>query len=232
MIILVSGIKGGTGKSTVAFHLAAQAHLSNKEIITIDYDYPQFSFTRYYENRKKNKEAEIWAKHFSAKELDKEFDFQEDKIYIIDTPGRYDENLKKLHAKADLIITPINDSFLDIDTIMQIEKERWTLPGYYCENIFENKKHKKDAHWLIIRNRVSSVHSNHKKLLEEKLEELSKKLNFTLMNGLKERNIFRELFPQGLTVLDLKSKKLSISHLSAKLEIKQIWKNIATILKI
>jgi chromosome partitioning protein len=227
MIILVGGIKGGTGKSTIAFHLACQAALSGTEVITIDIDFPQFSFTRYYENRKRNKEALIWQEHKKIDNIEKLPEFDENKIYIIDTPGRYDANIKALHAKADIIITPVNDSFLDIDTIMQVEKDKWALPGYYCDIIFENKKQKPDSLWLVVRNRGSSIKSKHKALLDEKLEELSKKLNFTLMQGLKERNIFRELFSHGLTVLDLKAGKLSVSHIAAKMEIKMLWKAVA-----
>ena len=52
MIIVVAGIKGGTGKSTIAFHLATHAFWSGNKIVTYDCDFPQFSFSRYYENRR------------------------------------------------------------------------------------------------------------------------------------------------------------------------------------
>ncbi len=226
MIIVVGGIKGGTGKSTIAFHLATHAFLSGKKIMTYDCDYPQFSFSRYYENRKKNKTVKTWEEHYPIKDISNMPEMKNDVINIIDTPGRYDENILNIHKKADIIITPINDSFMDIDTVMKIEQERWTQPGQYYQVIFENKKNMKESLWLVVRNRSSNVNSKHKKLVEEKLNDLAKRLNFTVMKGLKERNIFRELFSHGLTVLDIESNKMAISHLAAKMEIKTIWKSI------
>lgn len=225
MLIVVGGIKGGTGKSTVAFHLATNACLQGHELVTYDCDYPQFSFSRYYENRKHNKDIKIWKDHHKITDLNNFPKFDDNVINLVDTPGRYDENISKLHKMADIIITPINDSFMDIDTIMKIEQERWTMPGQYYEVVFENKK-SKQALWLVVRNRSNSINSKHKKLVEEKLHDLGKRLQFEVMNGLKERNIFRELFAHGLTVLDMPSKSMSISHLAAKMEIKLLWKKI------
>lgn len=226
MIIVASGVKGGTGKSTITLHLATYLFLSGKKISTIDYDFPQFSFTRYYENRKKNKNASVWEKHQCIKDLTYVPEMNDQTIYIIDTPGHYNENIIKLHKHADVIITPINDSFMDIDTIMQVEHEKWVLPGSYYESILENKKEKKDSLWLVVRNRSSSINSKHKQNVEIRLQELAKKLNFTPMQGFKERNIFRELFTNGLSVLDMDQNKLAISHLAAKIEIKMLWKKI------
>lgn len=224
MIITVGGIKGGTGKSTIAFHLAVAAKKKGIEIVTVDTDYPQLSFTRYFENRKRNPHLDIWPTHYAMKEPGLP-EFQNDKIYLIDTPGRYDEQTKHLHAIADIIITPINDSLTDIDTIMNIQNNKWVMPGHYCEMIFANKSTKKDSQWIMVRNRSSSINSKHKNFVEEKLKELSSKLNFVLMTGLKERTIFRELFSVGETVFDQKTK-LSISQLAAKMEIKLLFKMI------
>lgn len=232
MIIVVGGIKGGTGKSTLAFHLAAHVHslatTSGLKLITYDYDFPQWSFSKYYQNRKQNK-ASVWSEHYAIKNFEIP-EFDRNNTYIIDTPGRYDNDIKKLHAVADVIITPINDSFLDIDTIMQVsnisDQEKWGLPGYYYESVLENKKNSKNAKWLIVRNRSSHINSKHKQVIEEKLQDLSKRLNFELLNGLRERNIFRELFTKGLTVLDIEPKKLTISHIAAKMEIKILWQAI------
>jgi chromosome partitioning protein len=224
MIILISGIKGGTGKSTISFHLAVEACAQGVETVTIDFDWPQFSMSRYYNNRKKNKAMQIWNQHHCIKQNEQFSEFEQNKLYIIDTPGRYDENIKQLHRHADIILTPVNDSMMDIDTIMQIEKDNWFLPGQYCEMIFENKKYKKDSMWIVVRNKSSAIYSKNQGVIEKKLDELSKKLNFLLLPGFKERSIFRELFALGETVLD--QKKLSISHLAAKMEVKMLWKYI------
>ncbi len=224
MIITVGGIKGGTGKSTTAFHIATMAFLAGKKIATIDFDFPQFSFSRYLENRKKNAKLKSWEEHYKIQDISKLPEFDINTIYIIDTPGRYDENIKKLHAIADIIVTPVNDSFLDLDTIMQVQQDKWILPGYYCEMLFENRKHKPNSKWIIMRNRSTNINSKHKTNIADKLQELSKKLNFEINQGLKERTVYKEMFNTGETVLDL--QKLTISHIAAKMEIKLLWKQI------
>jgi chromosome partitioning protein len=231
MIIVFGGIKGGTGKSTLAFHIATCAHMNNKKIVTIDCDFPQFSFSKYYENRKKNKSLDeklIWQNHHKITDLTKLPDMiEKDTVYLIDTPGKYDPHITKIHGMADIIISPVNDSFLDIDTIMKLDQGKWAMPGYYYETIMENKKYKKDSMWIVVRNRSTHINSKHKRTVEERLTELSKRINFTLMQGLRERTIFRELFNEGSTVLDVESKKMSLSHLAAKMEVKLLWKTIA-----
>lgn len=225
MVIVFSSTKGGTGKSTLAFHIAVQAFLDNLDLMTFDYDHPQCSFSTYWKNRCNNPNLGCWPNHSSIQNINEIPDISSEKIVIIDTPGRYDPQLIELHKKADIIITPINDSFLDINTIMKIEKEKWTTFGNYYEFIYDSKNYNENLQWWIVRNRSSSIVSKHSKNIKEKLSELSKKIDFKLLDGPKDRSIFRELFNQGATVLDLKTK-LSISNLAAKLEIKSIWKEI------
>lgn len=231
MIIVVSSMKGGTGKSTLAFHLAVEAYLNNIDIVTYDMDFPQFSFSAYLKNRKNNPSLKSWDQHFQISDFSSIPDFPSDKLVIIDTPGKYDPFLMPIHKKADLIITPINDSFIDINTIMKIEHERWASFGHYYEFVYNSQNYNENLKWIVVRNRSSSIASNHSKEIRSKLEDLSKRINFTLINGPKERNIYRELFNKGATVLDLKSK-LSISHMAAKFEIKSMWKAINSLITI
>ena len=229
MIIVLGSIKGGTGKSTIAIHLATLAMQENYEVHTYDLDFPQFSLERFYKNRKNNN-LKTWEKHTSVKDYKNFSVLDETKLNIIDTPGRYDEDLINIHKKADIIITPMNDSFIDIDTLMETDRERWGKLGSYYEMIFENKKEKPNSLWMVTRSRLSSIHSLHKKNVEEKLTDLSRKLDFKLHQGLKERTIFRQLYTKGETVFDIK-KKLSISHLAAKMEVKSIFKEIKNRMK-
>lgn len=225
MIILFSGIKGGTGKSTLAIHVATHACLSNMDVATYDFDFPQLSLSSFYNNRKYNSTLNIWGNHFVIEDLSSLPSFDPNKINIIDTPGRYDIRLLELHKQADLIVTPINESFIDINTIMKIEREKWSTFGNYYELIFDSKNFNEKLLWFVVRNRSNSIISNHSKEVQIKLLELAKKIDFKLLDGTKDRSIYRELFNKGATVLDLKSK-LSISNLAAKLEIKTLCKEL------
>ena len=58
-VIVVGNEKGGSGKSTVAMHIAIALLKSGQGVATIDLDIRQRSFTRYIENRR------MWAEHVS-----------------------------------------------------------------------------------------------------------------------------------------------------------------------
>jgi chromosome partitioning protein len=64
--------------------------------------------------------------------------------------------------------------------------------------------------------------------MEKVLGALSKRIGFRLIPGFGERVIFRELFLNGLTLLDLKESKtaISISHIAAKQELAALMKLI------
>ena len=40
---------------------------------------------------------------------------------IVDTPGRDDDHVRAAIASADTLVTPINDSFVDLDLIGQVD---------------------------------------------------------------------------------------------------------------
>jgi chromosome partitioning protein len=58
---------------------------------------------------------------------------------------------------------------------------------------------------------------------------LSKRIGFRIAPGFSERVIFRELFPRGLTLLDLKDigiKQLNISNVAARQELRDLIKAV------
>jgi chromosome partitioning protein len=55
------------------------------------------------------------------------------------------------------------------------------------------------------------------------LEELSRRVGFRVIPGLGERVIYRELFPKGLTLLDLKELgNVGLSHIAARQELREL----------
>ena len=66
--------------------------------------------------------------------------------------------------------------------------------------------------------------AKNKRDVADVLEKLSKRISFRVAPGFSERVIFRELFPHGLTLLDLNKtnfiKSFSLSHVAARQEIR------------
>jgi chromosome partitioning protein len=102
-------------------------------------------------------------------------------------------------------------------------------PSVYAEMIWEQKKERamrngQSIDWIIMRNRLSNIQAKNKLEMEKILLLLSKRLGFRMASGFGERVIFRELFLKGLTLLDLEDtgQKLSLSHISAKQELRNL----------
>ena len=81
--------------------------------------------------------------------------------------------------------------------------------------------------WVVLRNRVGAQQMVNKQRMERALGKLSNRIGFRIAPGFNERVVFRELFPRGLTLLDLKDvgvKQLNISNIAARQELRDLIK--------
>ena len=66
---------------------------------------------------------------------------------------------------------------------------------------------------------------HNKRKVGEALTRLSRRIGFRVAAGFAERVIFRELFPRGLTLLDLRdigTQNLSMSNIAARQELRDL----------
>ncbi len=255
-IIVVGNEKGGAGKSTVSMHVAtALARLGHK-VSALDLDLRQRSLGRYAENRraflkdsgldlpgavchdlpqidaKMLKPGEnIYDHRLSAAiaELETDSDF-----ILIDCPGSHTRLSQVAHSLADTLITPLNDSFVDFDLLARIDAtgEKILGPSVYSEMVWNARQLRAQAglkpiDWVVIRNRVGTQRMVNKEKMARAVRMLSERIGFRVASGFSERVIFRELFPRGLTLLDLKDigvKHLNISNVAARQELRDMMK--------
>ena len=154
---------------------------------------------------------------------------------IIDTPGRDDPLGRAAIALADTLVTPINDSFVDLDLIGQVDAETFRVkrPSFYAELIWDLRKVRAKTDggtvdWVILRNRLQHLEANNMKRVGAALGELSKRVGFRVIPGLGERVIYRELFPKGLTLLDVGAiEHVGLSHIAARQELREMISGFA-----
>jgi chromosome partitioning protein len=152
---------------------------------------------------------------------------------IVDTPGADTALSRTAHANADLIVTPLNDSFVDFDMLGQVDPVTLDLikPSLYSETVWESRKQKmtdtrRSIDWLVLRNRLATTEARNRKRLDERIVALSRRVGFRVGPGLRDRVIYRELFPFGLTVADLSAKvrpvPVALTHVAARQELRNI----------
>jgi hypothetical protein len=81
-----------------------------------------------------------------------------------------------------------------------------------------------------MRNRLSNLDAKNKRFMAKVTDDLARRIGFRAAPGFSERVIFRELFLQGLTVLDVMEAdanvKISISHIAARQEVRDLLKTL------
>lgn len=253
-VIVFGNIKGGSGKSTTAMHTAIALLRLGYKIGTIDLDARQGTLSRYMTNRfnfiteykkyipspthlsidqstketvKEQQAEEQEFLEMALREFGKSCDF-----IIVDTPGA-DSFLSRLaHGHADTIITPLNDSLIDLDVLARIDPKTYEIkePSVYTEMIRRHQNvayqmGKEPFNWIVMRNRLSHINAKNKKNMGMLLDNIAHKFGFTVAPGFGERVVFRELFLKGLTLLDIKTDPrtpMTLSQITARQEVRQL----------
>lgn len=254
-IIVIGNEKGGSGKSTTAMHLIVGLMQAGKKVGSLDLDVRQGSLTKYINNRKSYLEKrglDLAIPDHRSDRHDEGMDIRDARIHevnwlqenledlrktcdivVIDTPGN-DTALNRLgHSFADTLITPLNDSFIDLDVLARVNTETMEIegPSHYAELIWQQRIQRqqmggKATDWIVMRNRLSHLDAHNKRQMEELLDKLAKRIGFRILPGFGERVIYRELFLNGLTMMDFRDLPglgdLSMSHIAARQEVRTL----------
>jgi chromosome partitioning protein len=154
-------------------------------------------------------------------------------MVLVDTPGRNSALSHAAHQGADLLITPINDSFVDLDVLAHLAADSLEFADLapYGDLVQRTRATQAESGgttlaWLVIRNRLSALDARNKRDMHDALDRLSHRMGFKVAAGLSERVLYRELFLHGLTVLDLRAEDagipLSLSHIAARQELRSL----------
>ena len=245
-IIVVGNEKGGAGKSTIAVHLATVLLHEGARVAVIDLDIRQQSTGHFFANRQAWSTAQdACLPHPIVVAAKTEVDLhaalaRDDDFIVVDTPGADTALSRAAHRGADLVVTPMNDSFVDFDMLGIVDPVTLavTRPSLYAETVWEARKSRAaqcggSIDWVVLRNRLASVEPRNRKRVDERLAALSRRVGFRAIAGLRDRVIYRELFPFGLTVTDLsrtvRPVQVSLAHVAARQELLLLMQDLGLI---
>ena len=208
-VITISQQKGGTGKTTLAVHLAlAFIKFHNLKVAIIDTD-PQGSLGKWFMIRTEKKlsndnltfkTASLWGAQYESKALKKDHD-----IVIIDTPPKIESDARPSIESADLVLIPVAASHVDFwatGAIVEIAKKA-------------NKK-------ILIQINRSSQRSK----LIIKTNEFVRSLNLSATKTIiGNRQIFAASMGEGKTAVEKQKKSNAVE------EIKQLSEQILSEIK-
>jgi len=241
-LVVFANEKGGSGKSTSAVHIAVALAVAGRRVAAIDLDTRQRTLGRYLENRAatiRRSGIDLAMPQFETFDPAQAVPIEsriaalreESEIVVVDTPGRDDAYARAAIERADTLVTPINDSFIDLDLIGQVDAETFKVrrPSFYAELVWDARKVRAKTDggtvdWVVLRNRLQHIEARNMRRVAAALAELSKRVGFRVIPGLSERVIFRELFPKGLTLLDLAAigSEAGIGHIAARQELREM----------
>jgi chromosome partitioning protein len=242
-VIVLANEKGGSGKSTTAVHIATALAAAGLCVGAIDLDARQRTFARYMENRARtarsrglvlpSPETLVIGETEGVAGLSQALRGgwgSGRAAIVIDTPGRHGPIVEAALARADTLITPINDSFIDLDLLGQVDPETWKVkaPSFYAELVWDMRKKRAKAggvsvDWVVLRNRIAQLEARNMRRMFGALADLARRVGFRVAPGLSERVVYRELFPSGLTLLDPSAiDAMSLSHLAARQELREL----------
>lgn len=225
-VIVVGSGKGGSGKTTLAMHVAVCLLKAGQRIGTLDLDSDQRGLTRYIENR------ERWANlrhidlalprhnhigsvrgartdEIEARELvrlEEAIAPMEDfcDFLVIDTPSHDNYLMGVAHLIADTVLTPLQDSFLDLGALGLVDPltREVTRTGRYAATVCAARKQRCQfdpafVDWVVIVNRACDP-----PLVKPCLGPLGLQIGFKDAAGCAERAAYRHFFSMGLTAFD------------------------------
>ncbi|CCG40249.1 division plane positioning ATPase MipZ [Magnetospirillum molischianum] len=251
-VVVIGNEKGGSGKTTVAMHVTVGLMRLGFRVGCIDLDHRQQSLGRYVANRvgwvSRTSVAlpmprmavvlpsDVDSKSGAIAEECESFDrvltdlADTCEFIVVDCPGADVALARHAHIHADTLITPINDSLLDLDLLGRLDpvSRKLVQAGPYADLVWDlrrerRRRHRSGIDWVVTRSRLSPLTDRNKLMMADLLPEMQRVLGFRLADGFGERMIYRYLFLWGLTVLDLDQAGIGMemtkSHRSARDEV-------------
>lgn len=221
-LIVFANEKGGVGKSTLAFHTCIGLCNTGEKVAVLDLDWRQQSLAGALASREataRSLEIDLPSPRYAVLENQSSSLFTQEisrigagaRFVIIDLAGQDSTLARYAIALADTLVTPINNSLVDIDALAKFDPVNMQVkePNRFA-HLVKSLRHERQLcgmpsiDWVVVKNRVRSAEKKQRQYIDQALNDLSQTLRFRVAHGLSERVAYRELYLFGLTHLDLK----------------------------
>jgi chromosome partitioning protein len=220
-IIVFANEKGGVGKSTTAFHICVALCNAGHKVAALDIDLRQLTLDRALNARMDSAREygvdllgprQILLAQSTEAELETKIRMAqiECAFIIIDVGGHDSAIARRAIFMADTIVTPVNDSFIDLDMLGRIDPRTGELKtlGAFARLVEHLKEpglalRARPLDWVVMQNRARGMTTKNERKFIDALNAIAPVAGFRLIPGLRERVVYRELFPIGLTLFDL-----------------------------
>lgn len=237
-IIVFANEKGGVGKSTTAFHICIALCNAGAKVAALDIDLRQLTLDRALNARAESAREygvdlpgprQILLAQSTEAELEAKIRMAqiECAFIVIDVGGHDSPIARRAISLADTIVTPVNDSFIDLDMLGRIDPRSGELKtlGTFTRLVAHLREpglavRAQPIDWVVMQNRARGMTTKNEVKFLTALTNIAPEAGFRLIPGLRERVVYRELFPIGLTLFDLPLiPKLGRAQTAARAEI-------------
>lgn len=184
MILTVAHTKGGVGKSTLAWNLAASLLEDKRKVTIVDLDFQQTLY--FIKSINENSILEVKQPQ-TADELIEIFENYKDDEYIIVDVGGFDNDINRIAISwADKVVVPISNSVTEVIGFKTFEAilEEIDNPFIY-----------------VVLNNIHPLTKN----FEEIAKAIGVKPNIQLLSSIiRNRKIYKEILCEGKSVFDTK----------------------------
>ena len=109
--------KGGTGKSTLAIHLAVAAHSAGLEVLLVDLDHHSASVAEWASVRTDNQPLAVTAEFSDVQALHQQATDEGFDLLILDCPPYISTETQQISKVADITLLPVAPRFTEISTL-------------------------------------------------------------------------------------------------------------------
>ena len=220
-IIVFANEKGGVGKSTSAFHTCIALCNAGERVAALDVDLRQLTLHRALWARQESERdfgvklpgpEQIMLVQQNESELEEKLRMARihHSFIIIDVGGHDSPIARRAIFMADTIVTPVNDSFIDLDMLGRIDPRtgEFKTLGNFARLVEHLKEpgmglRPKPLDWVVMQNRSRNFATKNERKVLDALQKIAPVAGFRVIPGLRERVTSRELCPRGLTLFDL-----------------------------